>query len=197
MEEKEVEFLEKEQSPAVRFLLAKTDRLEKDYGRLCQNDSIMRTELHVAIKRLDKQNEEINDLKLIITKLHNECQRLYMTGFSNGVEVAKEEYAAELKRLEDTGLITCHGFLRNEEVDKLTATLYDQLGIHTNKIEPASATFVADEAWRKFAEVHVDNFKRGDILSKEQLYNQMKVTPIDPVEADYYKQVDKAIKDEE
>lgn len=150
-------FVSEHPDPVVRELIGRIYSLEKDYGRLCQNDSVMRTEHTVAFKRLDKQDEEIKELKLIITNLHKECQRLYSQGFSNGVEVAKNEYAAELKRLEDTGLITCHGFLKkepNNDLDKLTETIYNQLGVPADKLEPASATKIADEAWRKFAEVN-------------------------------------------
>lgn len=174
MEEK-YEFLEKEQSPAIRFLLAKTDRLEKelaelkkDYGRLCQNDSVMRTESSVAFKRLDKQEEEIKELKLIITNLCNECQRLYQTGFSNGVEVARKEYSDELEKLEDMGFISYHGFLKSE----------------------------SKEEFDKWAEANIGKFERTNILTKKEIYNLMKVTQIDPVEAEYYRQVDKAVKEQ-
>lgn len=110
-------------SSAIANLEKELAELKKDYGRLCQNDSVMRTERSVAFKRLDKQDEEIKELKLLITNLHQECQRLYQTGFSNGVEVARKEYANEFKKLEDRGLISCHGFLKSESdtaLDKLT-----------------------------------------------------------------------------
>ena len=114
-----------------------------------------------------KLKERIDALEKTVANLQQECRRLYSQGFSNGVEVARKEYADELKRLEDTGLITCHGFLRNEEVDKLTETLYNQLGIHTDKLEPISATKMANEAWFKWA---------------------------DPIFSEHYEQVDKTVK---
>lgn len=183
MEENKFEFLEKE-----------LETLKKDYGRLCQNDSVMRREQSVAFKRLDKQDEEIKELKLIITKLHQERQRLYQTGFSNGVEVARKEYADEFKKLEDRGLISCHGFLKsesNDTLDKLAESMFNQLGIHTDKLEPVSATKMADEAWYKWVEANVGKFERRNLLTKEEVYNLMKATQIDPVEADYYNQVNK------
>lgn len=138
----------------------RVDALEKDYGRLCQNDSVMRTEHSVAFKRLDKQDEEIKELKMLITNLHKECQRLYNIGFSNGIETAYTEISDNIKRLEDKGLISYHGFLMegktkpNNELDKLSESIYNQLGISANKLKPESATKIADEAWRKFAEVN-------------------------------------------
>ena len=41
-----------------------------------------------------------------------------------------------------------------------------------------------------------NKFERSNILTKEELYNQMKVTQINPVEAEYYRQINKAIKEE-
>lgn len=140
-------------SSAIANLEKELAELKKDYGRLCQNDSVMRTESSVAFKRLDKQDEEIKELKLIITNLHQECQRLYQTGFSNGVEVARKEYADELKKLEDRGLISYHGFLKsesNEALDKLSEEMYNMLGVKKDDLQPLSATKIADEAWHKW-----------------------------------------------
>lgn len=111
----------------VATLEKELETLKKDYGRLCQNDSVMRTESSVAFKRLDKQEEEIKELKLLITNLHNECQRLYTQGFTNGVEVARKEYADEFKKLEDRGLISCHGFLKSESDTALDKLALDEL----------------------------------------------------------------------
>lgn len=98
--------------------------LEKDYGRLCQNDSVMRIELSAVIKRLEEQEKEIKELKPIITK------------------------------------------------NNLTEELYNQLGIHTDKLEPKSATKIADEEWHKWA-------------------------GFEEVEDGYYRQVDKVLKEVE
>ena len=84
-----------------------------------------------------------------------------------------------------------------ETIDELTKILYNQLGINKDKLEPQSATKMSVEAWHKWVEANYGKFERTNILTKEEIYNQMKVTQIDPVEAEYYRQVDKAIKEEE
>lgn len=102
-------------------------------------------------KDLEKANHEIDSLKKNLDDaLH--CPK---------------EYSGGLKRLEDMGFISCHGFLKPE----------------------------TKNTWEKWAEENVGKFERTNILTKKELYNQMKVTQIDPVEAEYYRQVDKAIKD--
>lgn len=58
--------------------------------------------------------ERVKNLEETVTNLQQECQRLYQTGFSNGVEVARKEYADQLKKLEDRGLISFYGFLNPE-----------------------------------------------------------------------------------
>ena len=183
-------------------LKQRLDFLEKNYGRLCQNDSIMRKELSIAFKRLDKQAEEIDILKDIINKLHQECQRLYQTGFTNGVEVARKEYADEMQKLKDEGLLTFHGFLRDKTADNKADDLFKQLGFKTEKGKavifdksPTDEDFIKAQELidKKWLEENVNKFERTHILSKEELYNQMKVTQIDPVEAEYYRQMDKAI----
>ena len=120
--------------------------LEKDYGRLCQNDSVMRKELSIAFKRLDKQDEEINILKGI---LNNIC---------TSIREDKEKI---------------NSLMLQKDMDEKTI-----------------------ESWTKWIEVNVNKFERSNILTKEELYNQMKVTQLDPVESEYYRQVDKAIKEQ-
>ena len=77
-------------------------------------------------KRLDILEETVRNLQ-------QECQRLYQTGFSNGVEVARKEYADELKRLEDKGFISTHGFLRDKTADDKADAIFKQLGVKTEK----------------------------------------------------------------
>lgn len=43
--------------------------LKKDMGRLCQNDSITRGEIHILIQRLDANDKHIKELYTIIAKL--------------------------------------------------------------------------------------------------------------------------------
>ena len=159
-------------SSAIANLEKELAELKKDYGRLCQNDSVMRTESSVAFKRLDKQDEEIKELKLIITNLYQECQRLYQTGFSNGIETAKKEISDDIKRLADLGLISYHGFLDSEPNDalkKLSERVYNQLGIRTDKLEPISATKIANEAWHKCVEASFEEFPRSNTISPKEL----------------------------
>lgn len=112
--------------------------------------------------------QRVKILEETVRNLQIECQRLYQIGFSNGVEVARKEYADELKRLEDMGFISYHGFLKPE----------------------------SKEEFDKWVELNYSKFERTNILTKEELYNQMKVTQIDPVEDEYYRHVDKCLKEE-
>ena len=88
--------------------------LEKDYGRLCQNDSVMRKELSIAFKRLDKQAEEINILHGI---LNNICQ---------SIREDKEKINTLMlqKDMDDKAddLFKQHGF----KIEKGTAVIFDK-----------------------------------------------------------------------
>ena len=101
-------------------------------------------------KRLDILEETVRNLQI-------ECQRLYQTGFSNGVEVARKEYSDELKRLEDMGFISTHGFLRDKTADDKADAIFKQLGV---KIEKGTSIVFdkspTDEDWVKAQEL-IDN----------------------------------------
>lgn len=53
-------------------------------------------------------------------------------------------------------------------MDELTETLYNSLGINADKLEPQSATKIANEAWQKWAEENVGKFERSNILTKKE-----------------------------
>lgn len=83
----------------------------------------------------------------------------------------------------------CQRLYQQGYSDGVGAVIKDML---SEKIKEHAST-----SWDKWVEVNVNKFERTNILTKEEIYNQMKVTQIDPVEAEYYRQVDKAIKGEE
>jgi hypothetical protein len=89
--------------------------------------------------------KRVKDLEETVRNLQQECRRLYQIGYSNGVEVARKEYADEFNKLEELGFISCHGFLAKP-----------------------------DEAWLKWIEENSNKFERTNILTKKELYNQMK-----------------------
>lgn len=39
--------------------------------------------------------EKVNNLTDVVTKLQSECKRLYQQGYSDGVDVARKEFAKE------------------------------------------------------------------------------------------------------
>lgn len=112
----------------------------------------------------EELRQKVDNLETFVNNLHQECQRLYQTGFANGVEVARKECADEFKKLEDRGLISCHGFLRDKTAEKIANDIFDQLCIKSN-IQPLSATKMSEEGCRKWAEEHVDIFQRSNVVT--------------------------------
>lgn len=56
-----------------------------------------------------------------------------------------------------------------EKPDELTQILYDMVGIKKDDLQPLTATKMANEGWRKWAEAHVDKFQRTNIVSSKEL----------------------------
>ena len=63
-----------------------------------------------------------------------------------------------------------------KRVKELEEILYGMLGIKKDDLQTESATKIANEAWRKWAEEHVDLFDRTNILTEREAKAVMKNT---------------------